>query len=59
MIDPMVAVSVSVASALTATALVLARKAPEREREGADQTAVPPGDGAAEARERYLNGGWH
>jgi hypothetical protein len=56
MINPIVAVSVVIACALTAVALILARRASDRAAERSlDEVVVPQQQDPAE---RYVNGGW-
>ncbi len=50
--DPIVALSLAVAFALTVTAILLTRRASERPRE--DDV-----EGAEQTERRYVNGGWH
>lgn len=53
MIDPIIAVAALLAFVLTAAAVLLARRA------GAPPRQRPKTQRAAEAKPRYLNGGWH
>jgi hypothetical protein len=48
MIDPIIAISLAVAFAITVAAILVTRRAAER----AD-------DESGEAEQRYINGGWH
>lgn len=53
MIDPIVAVTVTVAFALAIVTILVARRISERPQDR------QPGDSQREPERRYVNGGWH